>query len=153
MGAEESEKKEKDDTSITLFPNLRDLTFQCLFNQEEWNGIGGEEEEEEEEEEDYTRRFAIMPRLQHLSIWCCTKLKSLPNFLRTTPSLQHLEILYCGILKECCKRGTGEEWPKISHIPNIEFKVTSSNASSSSPWSSSFILQYINIKLIKMLPF
>ena len=29
-------------------------------------------------------------------------------------------------------------------------KVTSSDASSSSPWSSSFILQYINIKLIKI---
>ena len=32
-------------------------------------------------------------------------------------------------------------------------EVISSDASSSSPWSSSFILQYINIKLIKMLPF
>ena len=32
-------------------------------------------------------------------------------------------------------------------------KVTSSDASSSSTCSSSFILQYINIKLIKMLPF
>ena len=133
-----------------LFPNLIFLEFYELIEWEEWNGIGGGEEEEE----DCTRRFAIMPRLQHLSIWCCTKLKSLPNFLRTTPSLQHLEILYCGILKECCKRGTREEWPKISHIPNIEFKVTSSDASSSSsPWSSSFILQYINIKLIKMLLF
>nr|POE46610.1 putative disease resistance protein rga3 [Quercus suber] len=59
-----------------------------------------------------------MPRLQHLSIWNCRKLKSLPNFLRTTP-LQHLEIQSCQILKERCERGTGEEWPKISHIPNI----------------------------------
>ena len=82
MGTEESEKKEKDDTSITLFPNLRDLTFQYLYNWEEWNGIGGEEEEE-----DCIRRFAITPHLQHLSIWGCPKSKSLQNFLRTTPSL------------------------------------------------------------------
>ena len=149
MGIEESEKKEKDDISITLFPNLISLKFYKLEEWEEWNGIGGEEEEEE----DCTRRFTIMPHLQHLSIWSCPKLKSLPNFLRTTP-LQHLEIQTCQILEECYKRGIGEEWPKISHIPNIDFhplsKVTSSDAFPSSPWSSSFILQYINIKLIKM---
>ncbi|KAM4118787.1 hypothetical protein ACJW30_03G008300 [Castanea mollissima] len=112
MGIEESEKK-KDDASITLFPNLISLEFSELREWEEWNGIGGEEEE------DWTRRFAIMPRLQHLSIWNCPKLKSLPNFLRTTP-LQHLEIHFCQILEERCRRGTGEEWPKISHIPNID---------------------------------
>ncbi|XP_030959650.1 putative disease resistance protein RGA3 [Quercus lobata] len=114
MGIEESEKKEKDDISITLFPNLIFLEIYELIEWEEWNGIGGEEEEEE----DCTRRFAIMPRLQHLSIRSCPKLKSLPNFLRTTP-LQHLEIQNCQILEERYKRGTREEWPKISHIPNI----------------------------------
>ncbi|KAK7848349.1 putative disease resistance protein rga4 [Quercus suber] len=151
MGIEESEKKEKDDISITLFPNLISLEFYGLIEWEEWNGIGGEEEEE-----DCTRRFAIMPRLQRLSIRYCPRLKSLPNFLHTIP-LQNLKMEWCPILKERCKRGTGEEWPKISHIPNIDFDpfgtVTSFDASSSSPWSSSFILQYINIKLIKMLPF
>ena len=97
-----------------LFPNLIFLEFYELIEWEEWNGIGGGEEEEE----DCTKRFAIMPRLQHLSIWNCPKLKSLPNFLRATP-LQHLEIQTCQILEECYKRGIGEEWPKISHIPNI----------------------------------
>ncbi|XP_050273498.1 putative disease resistance protein RGA3 [Quercus robur] len=113
MGIEESEK-EKDDISITLFPNLITLKFYKLREWEEWNENGGEEEE------DCTRRFVIMPRLQHLSIENCPKLKSLPNFLCTTP-LQHLEIYHCQILEEWCKRGTGEEWPKISHIPNINF--------------------------------
>ena len=150
MGIEESKKKEKDDISITLFPNLISLEFLELREWKEWNGIGGEEEE------DCTRKFTIMPRLQHLSISDCPKLKSLPNFLRTTP-LQHLEIHFCVTLKERYKRATGEEWPKISHIPNnvidSYLKVISSDASSPSPWSSSFILQYTNIKLIKMLLF
>ena len=150
MGIEESVKKEKDNISITLFPNLIFLKFFRLREWEEWNGIGGEEEEE-----DYIKRFTIMPRLQHLSIWTCPKLKSLPNFLRTTP-LQKLELDISPILEKRCIRGTGEEWPKISHIPNIIFNsgvVTSFDASSSSHWSSSFILQHINIKLIKILFF
>ncbi|XP_050273410.1 putative disease resistance protein RGA3 isoform X1 [Quercus robur] len=111
MGIEESEKKEKGDIIIPLFPNLISLSFMSFCNWEEWNGI--------EEEEDCIRRFTIMPRLQHLHIWNCRKLKSMPNFLRTTP-LQKLLIEFCPILKERCKRGTGKEWPKISHIPNIE---------------------------------
>ncbi|KAK4595277.1 hypothetical protein RGQ29_013637 [Quercus rubra] len=110
LGIEESEKKEKGDIIKPLFPNLISLSFDYFFHWEEWNGI--------EEEEDCIRRFTIMPRLQDLSIWSCPKLKLLPNFLRATP-LQKLEICGCPILEERCKRGTGEEWPKISHIPNI----------------------------------
>ncbi|KAL4616010.1 hypothetical protein ACB092_07G168500 [Castanea dentata] len=59
-----------------------------------------------------------MPRLQNLEILVCTKLKLVPNFLHTTP-LQKLEISTCPILEKCFKRGTEEDWPKISHIPNI----------------------------------
>ena len=110
MGIEESVKKEKGDRIIPLFSNLISLSFTYLYDWEEWNGI--------EEEEDCIRRFTIMPRLQNLKIDSCRGLKSLPNFLRTTP-LQKLEITDCPILKEHCKRGTGKEWPKISHIPNI----------------------------------
>ncbi|XP_075657872.1 putative disease resistance protein RGA3 [Castanea sativa] len=110
MGIEESEKKEKGDIIIPLFPNLISIEFWGCDEWEEWNGI--------EEEEDCIRRFIIMPRLQDLKIFSCHELKSLPNFLRTTP-LQKLQISYCRILEEHCKRGTGKEWPKISHIPNI----------------------------------
>ena len=110
MGIEESEKKEKGDIIIPLFPNLISLSFMSFYDWEEWNGI--------EEEEDYIRIFTIMPRLQRLEINYCRELKSLPNFLCTTP-LQKLQISGCPILKERCKRGTGKEWPKISHIPNI----------------------------------
>ena len=111
MGIDESEEKEKGDIIITLFPNLISLEFGDLDEWEEWNGIGGGEEEE-------SNKFTIIPRLQHLRIWECPKLKLLPNFLRTTP-LQKLEIYFSYNLSKRCKRETGEEWPKISHIPNI----------------------------------
>ncbi|XP_030959678.1 putative disease resistance protein RGA3 [Quercus lobata] len=110
MGIEGSKKEEKDDIIITVFPNLKSLIFFNLIEWEEWNGIGGEEED--------CIRFTIMPHLQELSIGECLKLKSLPNFLRTTP-LQELNMNNCTILKERYKRGIGEDWPKISHIPNI----------------------------------
>ena len=111
MGIEESEEKEKGDIIITLFPNLISLEFGDLDEWEEWNGIGGGEEEE-------CNKFTIIPRLQHLRIWECPKLKLLPNFLCTTP-LQKLEIYFLYNLSKRSERETGEEWPKISHIPNI----------------------------------
>ncbi|XP_050273436.1 putative disease resistance protein RGA3 [Quercus robur] len=115
LGIDELEKKKKDDIIRIIFPNLKSLKFVYLDKWEEWNGIG---EEDEEEEDDCIRRFTIMPRLQHLAIWVCPKLKLLPNFFHTAP-LQNLKIFYSPFLRERCKRGTGEEWPKISHIPNI----------------------------------
>ena len=129
LGIEASEKKKNVDKIIIIaFPNLKSLSFSYL---QEW------------EEEDSVR-FTIMPCLQHLQIRDCPKLKSLPNFLRTTP-LQKLYIYYSPILEECCKRGTGEEWPKIFHIPNIIYgspEVTSSDASCS---SLGFLLLFCNI--------
>ncbi|KAL4636643.1 hypothetical protein ACB092_03G023600 [Castanea dentata] len=113
LGIEESEKKEKDDILITLFPNLISLTFFAMYKWEEWNGIGGEEEEEEE---DCIRRFTIMPRLQYLRIESCPVLISLPNFLRRI-TLQNLVIRRS--LFKWLKR-TGKEWLKISNIRNID---------------------------------
>ena len=60
----------------------------------------------------------IMPCLQKLEIWNCPKLKSLPDFLFKT-SLQEFEVTGNPILCERYQRGTGEDWAKISHIPNI----------------------------------
>ncbi|KAL4636446.1 hypothetical protein ACB092_03G009000 [Castanea dentata] len=113
LGIEESEKKEKDDILITLFPNLISLTFCGMYKWEEWNGIGGEEGEEEE---DCIRRFTIMPRLQYLTIESCPVLNSLPNFLRRI-TLQNLEIVE-SLYSEWMER-TGEEWLKTSNIRNI----------------------------------
>ncbi|KAL0006453.1 hypothetical protein SO802_014014 [Lithocarpus litseifolius] len=109
MGIESENKKE----DIKIFPNLEYLEFSCFWDWEEW--IGGTRERGKEDEDCIT----IMPRLQKLIIRCCTKLKSLPDFLRTTP-LKELEIAECPIIKKRCQRETGEDWPNISHIPIIK---------------------------------
>jgi hypothetical protein len=113
-----------------------------------------------EEEED--SNITIMPRLQQLVILYCPKLNSLPDFLRTIP-LKELEINFYSILHARCQRGTGEEWRKISHIPNIKIggkyvqrdgqEVKSEVTSSTSPlWTTSFILQKILITFSLFLP-
>ncbi|KAL4601002.1 hypothetical protein ACB092_11G240400 [Castanea dentata] len=57
--------------------------------------------------------------LQTLRIWDCPKLKSLPEGIQGLTSLNALVIYGCPILLKRCKRETGEDWPKISHIPNL----------------------------------
>ncbi|KAL4636634.1 hypothetical protein ACB092_03G023000, partial [Castanea dentata] len=117
MGIEESENRGIGKFHVvenTTQPQRDEVGIWCFNYWEEWNGIGGEEEEEE----DCIKRFTRMPRLQDLEILVCTKFKSVPNFLCTTP-LQKLKISTCPILEECFNRGIGEDWPKISHIPNI----------------------------------
>ena len=80
---------------------------------EEW--IGGTRKGGKEDEDCIT----IMPRLQKLKIRNCKKLKSLPDFLRTTP-LKELEVVDCPIIEKRCRRKTGEDWHNISHIPIIK---------------------------------
>uniref|UniRef100_A0A2N9F8V0 NB-ARC domain-containing protein n=1 Tax=Fagus sylvatica TaxID=28930 RepID=A0A2N9F8V0_FAGSY len=106
-------KNKKDDI---IFPRLKSLLFSGLNYLEEWIGFEGMREEKDN---GITR---IMPRLQQLQIWDCKDLKSLPDFLRTTP-LKELKIDHCPILSKRCERGIGEEWPKISHIPNIKIDI------------------------------
>ena len=77
----------------------------------------------EEEAQESGVTITIMPRLQNLEICHCPKLKSLPDLLPTTP-LKTLEIFHCPILSECCKTEIGDQWPKISHIPNIKIDHT-----------------------------
>nr|XP_023900982.1 putative disease resistance protein RGA3 [Quercus suber] len=104
------ESENKKDGIIKIFPNLKTLRFYHLLEWEEWIGIGGQEEED---------CIIIMPCLQKLEIWMCPKLKSLPDFLFKT-SLQEFSVRDSPILSERYQRGTGEDWAKISHIPNIE---------------------------------
>ena len=58
--------------------------------------------------------------LQSLTIWYCPKLESLPEGIRALTSLQTLEIGGCPILLKRCKKEIGDDWPKISHIPNLK---------------------------------
>ena len=58
--------------------------------------------------------------LQSLKIWDCPNLESLPEGIGALTSLQTLEIEDCPILLKRCKKQIGEDWHKISHIPNLE---------------------------------
>ncbi|KAK0574831.1 hypothetical protein LWI29_029792 [Acer saccharum] len=59
--------------------------------------------------------------LQLLFIWDCPKLTSLPEGMRRLIALRRLAIYGdCPALIERCKKDTGEDWPKIAHIPRIE---------------------------------
>ncbi|PPD97329.1 hypothetical protein GOBAR_DD05674 [Gossypium barbadense] len=57
---------------------------------------------------------------QHLTSLCqfCPKLQSMsPNML--PPSLSHLYVSECPLLKEHCEKDKGKDWPNISHNPVI----------------------------------
>ncbi|XP_057733080.1 putative disease resistance protein RGA1 [Arachis stenosperma] len=58
--------------------------------------------------------------LRELSIDNCKSLGSLPDGVRHLTSLQYLSIVGCPMLKERCKKGTGEDWHKIAHVPHVD---------------------------------
>ncbi|CAN6693809.1 unnamed protein product [Malus baccata var. baccata] len=57
--------------------------------------------------------------LQHLTIESCSNLASLPEGIRRLPNLNRLEIWEGPMLSKRCEKETGEDWPKIAHIPSI----------------------------------
>ncbi|XP_068312777.1 putative disease resistance protein RGA3 [Pyrus communis] len=109
---------DSDETSLTsssstsFFPKLKEFEIRSMSALEEWEvGVEGWNKEDSE--------ISIMPCLSSLEISYCKGIKTLPDFLCKTP-LQDLVIGVCPSLSERCKHGSGEEWPKISHIPNIK---------------------------------
>ncbi|KAF7116191.1 hypothetical protein RHSIM_RhsimUnG0036600 [Rhododendron simsii] len=98
----------------------------------------------------YCKDFQNLPSLGELEIWSCPKLTTItklgqllslselsisncPNVEsfsaedqafrlppRLPPSLLYLSIYKCPILKERCEKKTGQYWPLISHIPQVE---------------------------------
>ncbi|XP_047979571.1 disease resistance protein RGA2-like [Salvia hispanica] len=58
-----------------------------------------------------------LPSLIKLSIICCPKVVTIPAL----PNLKKLKITECPQLEWRCQRGSGEDWHKISHVPNISF--------------------------------
>ncbi|KAL5980711.1 hypothetical protein ACLOJK_028620 [Asimina triloba] len=58
--------------------------------------------------------------LKRLEFSLCGNLKSLPR--KGLPSsLERLQIFQCPVLRERCLKDVGEDWPKISHIPHVDF--------------------------------
>ncbi|WRX22891.1 Leucine-rich repeat - like 10 [Theobroma cacao] len=57
--------------------------------------------------------------LEMLEIFGCLELASLPEVMQCLTALVELKIEYCPLLSERCRRKTGEDWPKIAHVPYI----------------------------------
>ncbi|KAK4566258.1 hypothetical protein RGQ29_002483 [Quercus rubra] len=59
--------------------------------------------------------------LQKLSLKECKNLMCLPlQFMQRLTKLEWLVIHFCPNLRERCVKGSGADWPKINHIPNIK---------------------------------
>ncbi|KAM6568271.1 hypothetical protein CsatB_016256 [Cannabis sativa] len=56
------------------------------------------------------------------SLWLsnCPNLTSFPEGIRSLTTLNHLSIYECPVLLKRCKRNTGEDWDKISHIQYLD---------------------------------
>jgi len=65
-----------------------------------------------------SKGFQDLASLKHLVIYNCEKLTSFPEN-GFSPSLLHLYIWKCPLLKERCKKDQGPEWFKIAHIPCV----------------------------------
>jgi hypothetical protein len=66
--------------------------------------------------------------LRALTISNCPLLESMPEE-GLPSSLSSLEIFFCPMLGESCEREKGKDWPKISHIPDIDIYPTSAEQS------------------------
>jgi len=56
--------------------------------------------------------------LQELKLMNCPNLESLPEE-GLPSSLVSLGIYFCPLLRKQCQRGTGEDWPKVAHLSDI----------------------------------
>ncbi|XP_048432380.1 putative disease resistance protein RGA1 [Pyrus x bretschneideri] len=60
--------------------------------------------------------------LRRLKLESCPKLLSLPEEMHRLTALTEVRIIDCPDLERRCQRDTGEDWPKISHVPNVSFE-------------------------------
>ncbi|XP_040372404.1 putative disease resistance protein RGA3 isoform X2 [Rosa chinensis] len=67
--------------------------------------------------------------LETLTICLCWNLESLPtqDAMKSLTKLKKLSIYSCPLLEKRCTKETDPEWPKISHIPKIEFDCSGRN--------------------------
>ncbi|KAG4206749.1 hypothetical protein ERO13_A03G026600v2 [Gossypium hirsutum] len=65
------------------------------------------------------RWFRYLVSLQTLRIVDCPKLLSLPQGMQQLAALKQVGITGCPKLGKRCMKQTGEEWPKIAHVPQL----------------------------------
>lgn len=58
--------------------------------------------------------------LKHIKFFECSNLSFLPQGVRSLTALKELHVEDCGELSKRCQHTTGEDWPKIAHIPRIK---------------------------------
>ncbi|KAG5538875.1 hypothetical protein RHGRI_019424 [Rhododendron griersonianum] len=63
--------------------------------------------------------FQNLPSFQKLHFFHCPKLKSVTELQLLPPSLMYLGMVACPRLKQRCRKGKGQYWPLIAHIPEI----------------------------------
>ncbi|KAK2660011.1 hypothetical protein Ddye_006544 [Dipteronia dyeriana] len=68
---------------------------------------------------DFPAWIGSLSSLTSLVISDCCNIISLPEGLQHLINLQHLSIRECPRLENRCKKYTGEDWPKVAHIPHI----------------------------------
>ncbi|XP_059450862.1 putative disease resistance protein RGA3 [Corylus avellana] len=90
--------------------------------------------------------------LKELGVVNCPNLMSLPEGMCRLTSLRRLTIAECPCLEERCEQGTGEDWPKIAHVPNFR----NGGDGNRKEWGASLIHQTLKMqeqsKVIKTLP-
>ncbi|KAL9335587.1 hypothetical protein Peur_072768 [Populus x canadensis] len=116
----EKDENEGDIARVTAFPKLKKLEIWNLKEVEEWDGI--ERRSVGEEDANTTSIISIMPQLRQLTIRNWPLLRALPDYVLAAP-LQELFLSGCRNLRKRYgkEEEMGEDWQKISHIPNIYF--------------------------------
>lgn len=78
---------------------------------------------DEQEEWDYElleeEDVIIMPFLHSLKFYGCPKLEALTDHILRSTTMEKVGIYGCINLQKPYKKGKGEDWHKISHIPNV----------------------------------
>ncbi|XP_031286375.1 putative disease resistance protein RGA3 [Pistacia vera] len=103
-------------TSSIVFTKLKNLEFWDMDRWEEWDDITLRGDE---------LVITIMPSLHYLKIGGIHKLKTLPNYILQSPTLKQLEIVGCNTLSQRYEKERGEDWHKISHIPDVTIREQS----------------------------
>jgi len=89
-------------SNISSLQNLSLVDFPSLTSLPDWLGV--------------------MTSLHTLQIIGFPKLSSLPDNFQDLRNLKKLSIFYCPMLEKRYKRGIGEDWHKIAHIPEFKFE-------------------------------
>ncbi|KAD6454694.1 hypothetical protein E3N88_09400 [Mikania micrantha] len=91
-------------------------------------------------------------KLKNLYLNGCNKILSLPKDIQSFKDLKELVILGCKHLSEKCKKDKGEDWSKISHIPDIEIECAAAAFAASASASFTAACCYLTFTSVIGMP-